>query len=98
MQPSLALSVGLPAVLIVIMLGLGLSLRLDDFTRVLSRPKPVIIGLACHTLLLPILCLGLVYVSSMPPAIAVGMMLLAASPGGTSGSPLHPSRQRRRGS
>jgi bile acid:Na+ symporter, BASS family len=86
MQQSLALSVGLPAVLFVIMLGLGLSLRLDDFTRALSSPKPVLIGLVCHTLLLPILCFGLVYASSMPPAIAVGMMLLAASPGGTSGA------------
>ena len=86
MQSSLALSVGLPVVLFVIMLGLGLSLRLDDFTRVLSRPKPVIIGLICQTVLLPILCFALVYASSLPPAIAVGMMLLAASPGGTSAS------------
>ena len=84
MQPSLALSVGLPVVLCIIMLGLGLSLRLDDFTRVLSRPKPVFIGLVCQSVVLPVLCLALVYVSDLPPAIAVGMMLLAASPGGTS--------------
>ena len=84
MQPSLALSVGLPAVLIVIMLGLGLSLRLDDFTRVLARPKPVLIGLVCQIVLLPIVCFGLVSASNLPPAISAGMMLLAASPGGTS--------------
>lgn len=86
MQQSMVLSVGLPAVLFVIMLGLGLSLRLDDFTRVLARPKPVIIGLVCQILLLPIVCLVIVYASNLPAALAAGMMLLAASPGGTSAS------------
>lgn len=84
MQSSLALSVGLPAALVIIMLGLGLSLRLEDFTRVLARPWPVVIGLFCHILLLPALCFALVKVASVPAAVAMGMMLLAASPGGTS--------------
>lgn len=84
MQSSLALSVGLPAALVIIMLGLGLSLRLEDFTRVLSRPWPVAVGLLCHVVLLPALCLALVQVSGVPTAVAMGMMLLAASPGGTS--------------
>jgi len=84
MQSSLALSIGLPIALCIIMLGLGLSLRLEDFLRVLKRPGHVIVGLVCQVVLLPALCFALVYFSSLPPAICVGMMLLAASPGGTS--------------
>ena len=84
MQSSAALSIGLPIALCIIMLGLGLSLRIEDFVRVLARPWPVIVGLFCQIVLLPILCFVLVYFSNLPPAISVGMMLLAASPGGTS--------------
>lgn len=84
MQTSLAINIGLPVALVIIMLGLGLSLKFEDFTRVFVRPKPVLVGIFCQALLLPLICLGLVYVSDLPPAIAVGMMLLAASPGGTS--------------
>jgi BASS family bile acid:Na+ symporter len=84
MQSSLALSIGLPIALCIIMLGLGLSLRLEDFSRVLARPLPVVVGLSCQIVLLPALCFALVSLSNLPPAICVGMMLLAASPGGTS--------------
>ena len=84
MQTSIAISIGLPVALVIIMLGLGLSLKFDDFKRVFTKPKPILIGILCQVLLLPILCLGLVYVSDLPASIAVGMMLLAASPGGTS--------------
>lgn len=84
MQSSAALSIGLPVVLCIIMLGLGLSLKLDDFRRVLHRPQAVLIGLVCQIVILPVICFGLTYASGLPPAIAVGMMLLAASPGGTS--------------
>jgi BASS family bile acid:Na+ symporter len=84
MQSSSALTIGLPLVLCIIMLGLGLSLKLDDFRRVLSEPRAVLIGLVCQILVLPILCFGLTSAAGLPPAIAVGMMLLAASPGGTS--------------
>jgi BASS family bile acid:Na+ symporter len=84
MQSSVALSLGLPLVLCIIMLGLGLSLKLDDFRRVLSEPRAVLIGLVCQIVILPVLCFGLTSVSDLPRSIAVGMMLLAASPGGTS--------------
>lgn len=84
METSLALSVGLPVALCIIMLGLGLSLRLGDFIRVISRPWPVIVGLVCQVIILPGFCFALVLVSDLPPAISVGMLLLAASPGGTS--------------
>lgn len=84
MQQSLALSIGLPVVLVIIMLGLGLSLRIEDFTRCLSRPWPIVVGLVCQVVVLPAFCFVLVYLADLPPAISVGMMLLAASPGGTS--------------
>lgn len=65
------------------MLGLGLSLTLADFARVLKQPKAVIIALLCQLVLLPAICFGLVLMFQLPPVLAVGMMMLAASPGGT---------------
>ena len=73
----------LPAALGIIMLGLGLSLSLGDFARVAKFPKPVLIGLACQLLLLPLACFFLAKLFGLAPALAVGLMLLAASPGGT---------------
>lgn len=86
MQAGLSLSIGLPVALAIIMLGLGLSLKLADFANVVAAPKPVLVGLVCHSLILPVLCLGLVLLFDMAPAFAVGMMLLAASPAGTTGA------------
>lgn len=77
-------TVGLPVALGIIMFGLGLSLTPADFGRVARHPKAVIIALVCQLVLLPAICLGLVYLFQLPPVLAVGMMLLAASPGGTS--------------
>jgi len=76
-------TIGLPVALGIIMFGLGLSLTLGDFARVAKHPRAVIIALACQLLLLPALCFGLVLLFHLPPVLAVGMMLLAASPGGT---------------
>ncbi|MDE0546129.1 bile acid:sodium symporter family protein [Microbacterium sp. C7(2022)] len=76
-------TIGLPVALGIIMLGLGLSLTLGDFARVLKQPKAVIIALLCQLVLLPLICFGLVLAFSLPPILAVGMMMLAASPGGT---------------
>lgn len=77
------LTVFLPAALGIIMLGLGLSLTVADFTRVARFPKPVMVGLACQVLLLPVACFFLAKGFGLAPVMAVGMMLLAASPGGT---------------
>ncbi|MEV0588696.1 bile acid:sodium symporter family protein [Nonomuraea sp. NPDC050310] len=77
-------AVALPFALAVIMFGLGLSLTVSDFRRVAAYPKAAIIALTCQILLLPALCLGLILLFDLPPVLAVGMMLLAASPGGTS--------------
>lgn len=65
------------------MFGLGLSLTLGDFARVAKQPRAVIIALLCQLVLLPVLCFGLVLLFRLPPVLAVGMMMLAASPGGT---------------
>ena len=78
------LTIFLPAALGVIMLGLGLSLTLADFARVAKYPRPVLIGLFCQVIILPLVCFGMLSVAGLEPALAVGFMLLAASPGGTS--------------
>lgn len=76
-------TIGLPVALGIIMLGLGLSLTVDDFRRVLKQPRAVLTALACQLLILPAVCFGLVLLFQLPPVLAVGMMMLAASPGGT---------------
>lgn len=73
----------LPLALAVVMLGLGLSLTVDDFRRVGRQPRAVVVALGCQLVLLPALCFGLVLAFGLSPLLAVGMMLLAASPGGT---------------
>jgi BASS family bile acid:Na+ symporter len=73
----------LPIALGIVMLGLGLGLVVADFRRVVLFPKAVLVALACQIVLLPAACFGLVVALDLPPALAVGMMLLAASPGGT---------------
>lgn len=76
-------TIGLPVALGIIMLGLGLSLTIGDFTRVAKHPKAVFIALVCQLLLLPAICFGLVLAFNLSPVLAVGMMMLAASPGGS---------------
>ena len=76
-------TVGLPIAIALIMFGLGLDLTLADFRRVGKNPKPVLIALAVQLLLLPVICFGLVLLFDLPPLLGIGMMLLAASPGGT---------------
>lgn len=77
-------TVGLPLALGIIMFGLGLSLTPDDFRRVGQHPRAVVVALACQLILLPAVCFGLVLLFDLPPLLGIGMMLLAASPGGTS--------------
>jgi bile acid:Na+ symporter, BASS family len=76
-------TVGLPAALAVVMLGLGLSLTIGDFGRVARRPVAVVAALVTQLVVLPVICFGLVIAAGLDPLLAVGMMLLAASPGGT---------------
>lgn len=82
MQQSFLTAVFMPLALGVIMLGLGLSLTPDDFKRVVKYPLAVIVGLVCQVVLLPMACAALATAFGLPPEMAVGLMLLAASPGG----------------
>jgi bile acid:Na+ symporter, BASS family len=83
---SVITAVFLPVALAVVMLGLGLSLTAEDFRRVVRHPRAAAVALACQILLLPAICFGLVLALDLRPELAVGMMLLAASPGGTTAS------------
>jgi BASS family bile acid:Na+ symporter len=80
---SALITVGLPIALAIIMFGLGLSLTVEDFARIGREPKAVAIVLVVQVLLLPVIAFGLVTAFGLSPLLAVGVMLLAASPGGT---------------
>lgn len=84
MESSIIINVLLPVALGVIMLGLGLSLTIADFTRVVRYPKAVMVGLFIQMFILTIICFAITVLFQLPPELAVGMMLLAASPGGAS--------------
>lgn len=83
MQDSALIAVGLPIALAIIMLGLGLSLTVGDFRRVVRSPKAVVTALVLQVLVLPAVAYGLIVAFDLDPLLAVGVMLLAASPGGT---------------
>ena len=82
MQASLLTNVLLPLALGVIMFGLGLGLTGEDFRRVARYPRAVLLGLGLQTLLLPWVAFALALGFGLSPELAVGLMLLAASPGG----------------
>ena len=71
-----------PIILALIMLGLGLGLKLEDFTRVFKTPKDFFVGLISQLIILPIVAYILILVSRTPPEIAIGVMIIAAAPGG----------------
>ena len=71
-----------PISLALIMLGLGLGLTGRDFLRVLNNPKDFIIGFACQLILLPVIAYILILILNLPTVIAVGVMIIAAAPGG----------------
>ena len=70
--------------LALVMFGLGLSLSLDDFRRLARHPKAVFIALGLQVVLLPLVCFAIARALRLSPVFAVGLMLLAASPGGIS--------------
>ena len=71
-----------PVCLAIIMFGLGLGLTIGDFTRVLKNPKDFFVGFLCQVILLPIIAFILISIISLPPEIALGVMVIAAAPGG----------------
>ena len=76
------LKVGLPIALAVIMFGMGLGLTVNDFTRVFSKPKAFLTGTILQIICLPLLALAVVMMFPMAAPFMVGMMILAACPGG----------------
>lgn len=72
----------LQILLFLVMLGMGMTLTVGDFRRVVLFPKAVGIGLTTQIILLPIVAYGLMNLMGLPPALALGLMLLAACPGG----------------
>lgn len=74
--------VGLNAVIGLMMFGMALDLDLDDFKRIFRAPKAPAIGLAAQFILLPAFTFGLTMVLPLPPSMLLGMMLIAACPGG----------------
>ncbi len=82
MDSPLIVSILLPAAIAVIMCSLGLTLTREDFRRVLTAPRGVAIGMLNLALISPLLALAMAELFGLPPELAVGLVLLGASPGG----------------
>jgi len=77
-----------PLGLALIMLGLGMSLTIQDFIRVVKIPKDFLIGFICQLILLPIVAFLLIKLLNTPAELAIGVMLIAAAPGGVTSNVL----------
>ena len=77
------ITLALPIALAIIMMGIGLELTLQDFKRVAKYPKAVVVALFCQLVILTTIAFVITQVLQLPPLLAIGMMLLAASPGGS---------------
>ena len=77
-----------PIILALIMLGLGLGLKLDDFLRIFKAPKDFIVGFISQLIILPLVAYLLIIIFRTPPEIAIGVMIIAAAPGGVTSNVL----------
>ena len=77
-----------PIALALIMLGLGLGLTIQDFKRVVTTPKDFSVGIICQLILLPIVAYIIVLILRLPIEIALGLMIIAAAPGGVTSNVL----------
>tara|TARA_B100000787_G_scaffold158683_1_gene136265 strand:- start:736 stop:1584 length:849 start_codon:yes stop_codon:yes gene_type:complete len=77
-----------PIALALIMLGLGMSLKIQDFIRVIKTPKDFLVGFICQLVLLPIIAFALIKLLNTPIELALGVMLIAAAPGGVTSNVL----------
>ena len=77
-----------PIALAIIMLGLGLGLTVNDFLRVVKIPRDFLVGFLCQVILLPIIAFILIKIIPMPLEIALGVMIIAAAPGGVTSNVL----------
>ena len=78
-----------PVCLAIIMFGLGLGLTIGDFTRLLKTSKRLLVGFLCQVILLPIIAFILINIISCLPEIALGVMVIAAAPGGVTSNILN---------
>jgi len=77
-----------PLALAFIMLGLGLGLSINDFVRVIKTPKDFLVGIVCQLILLPIVAYIIIIILRLPIEIALGLMIIAAAPGGVTSNVL----------
>ena len=77
-----------PVCLAIIMFGLGLGLTTSDFSRVLKIPRDFFVGILSQVILLPVIAFGLILIIPMPIEIAMGVMIIAAAPGGVTSNVL----------
>ena len=77
-----------PIVLALIMLGLGLGLSVKDFTRILRNPKDFFVGFFSQLVILPTVALGVALILNLPTPLAIGLMIIAAAPGGVTSNVL----------
>ena len=77
-----------PVCLAIIMFGLGLGLTTSDFTRVIKTPRDFFVGFLSQVILLPVIAFGLILIIPMPIEIAMGVMIIAAAPGGVTSNVL----------
>jgi len=77
-----------PLALALIMLGLGMSLTIQDFLRVIKIPKDFLVGFICQLILLPLVAFILIKLLNTPTELAIGVMLIAAAPGGVTSNVL----------
>jgi len=77
-----------PICLALIMLGLGMGLTIQDFTRVIKQPKDFFVGFICQLILLPIIAFILIKIFNTPTELALGVMIIAAAPGGVTSNVL----------
>jgi len=71
-----------PIILALIMLGLGLGLKIEDFIRIIKTPRDFFIGFISQLIILPLVAYLLILILKTPPEIAIGVMIIAAAPGG----------------
>ncbi len=67
----------------IVMFGMGMTLKVEDFQRVLQHPREVAIGVAAQFIIMPLVALALVKVFALPPELAIGVILVGTCPGGT---------------
>ena len=72
----------MPIALIIVMFGMGLTLKIDDFKRVVTFPKAGVLGIFGQLVLLPVMAFIFIWLIPMPPEIAIGVIILSACPGG----------------